>query len=217
MHCSNQVDFTDLNADFSVLAVHEVCVGAACNTEFRNCDSGAYASCRSGEVTSQRGGGWREGVKAEIYQRAAFLERNYIFNSVDRKFLKADPKAGDESLSSSMSTCQQLSCLTSPLLGMLRSGYQTTVNVEQNQTTHQIIKPRPTIWFANGGADPQRARSSYYFASNRDAIATCNAVTIATDLEFIFFFFRKYYQSQIYTGRDVFFFFQTQKRTRRNW
>lgn len=45
------------------------------------------------------------------------LERHYIFNSVDRKFLKADPRAGAESLSSSMSTCQQLSCLTTPPAG----------------------------------------------------------------------------------------------------
>lgn len=131
------------NADFTVLAAQQVRVGAACNAEFRKCDSGAHASWRSGGVTPQRGGGWREGVGPGIYPRAAFPRSReagelLFFNS--KKFLNADPRATDASPSSSTSTCQQLSCLTGPSLGMLTSGYQTTVNAEQNQTTHQITK-----------------------------------------------------------------------------
>lgn len=198
------------DADFTVLAVQSVCVVAACNVEFRNCDAGTHALCRSGEVTPQRGGGWGKELRQKFIKGAVFphlreMPGSYIFNSVDRKLLKADPRPTNETLSSSMSTCQQLSCLTSPLLGMLRSGYQTTVDVEQKQTNHQIIKPRPTIWFANGGVDPQHALSSYYFASNRDAIATHNAVTIATDLIYVvFFFFKKLLISVLHWARYFF-------------
>lgn len=48
---------TEIRQIFTVLAVQQVCVVAACDVEFRNCDSGAHALCRSSEVTPQRGGG----------------------------------------------------------------------------------------------------------------------------------------------------------------
>lgn len=86
-----------------------------------------------------------------------------FFNSAGRKLLKADPRPTDGALSSSMSTCQQPSCLTGPLLGTLRSGHQTTAEVEQKQTNHQIRKSQPTIGFANGGVDPQHALLQFHF------------------------------------------------------
>lgn len=85
--------------------------------------------------------------------------------------------------SSSSSTCHKLSYGNSRSLGMLRRLATTITNKCLKDTTKSAAAHWPTFWFANGGVDLHHALYSHYFASNRDGIATHNAVTMATDLE----------------------------------